>query len=263
MVPQRERRKQLAEIERRSWQLWALSLMIMGLLALGIVLFFYPALRAPVEYFGHRHLNLPQLVLGLFSLVVLSGFYVVTKQRELNALRNFIIAAYTAAAVSRDAYPRDSLTGALDRSALPDVLRHESARAERTHSSLCLVLFDIQKFHLVNEREGNMVGDLVLKELALTLQRTARQTDTVLRYGGDQFLCLLAGTPREGADPFVRRIHIACERVSRLRNLILDFGIAVHQAGADPEATVAEAEQDLAARRQILPPTPSINAPAH
>lgn len=254
MLPRAERRHQLAEIDRRSQQLWALSLMITGSLAFGIALILYPALSGRVESLRIHLRNLPQLVGGLLTLVVLSGIYVVTKQRELTALRNLLIASYMAAAASRDIYPRDSLSNALDRSALPEVLRQEAARTDQTRSPLSLVLLDIRRFHAINEREGNLVGDLVLKELALTLQRTVRQADLVLRYGADQFLCLLVGASPDGGACFLRRVNEACGRVARLRNLSLEAGVAVYQAGGNPEATVAEAERSLARKRQPLRP---------
>lgn len=254
MLPHAERRKQLAEIDRRSHQMWALSHIITLSLAFGIALVFYPELQGHLEALRMHHRNLPQLLVGLLTLVVLSGIYIITKQRELNALRNLIVASYMAAAAAREVYPRDPLTGVVDRSALPDVMKEESARADRTRGSLSLTLFNIRHFRAINEREGNLVGDLVLKELALALQRTTRQTDLVLRYGADQFLCLLVGTPREGAECFVRRVHNACQRVPRLRNLTLDVGVAVYRSGADPEALVAEAERNLG--HQEVPATP-------
>jgi len=250
----RERRGQLSQIERRSRQLWALEHIVTASLAFGIVLILFPELQGRVQSFRFQHQNLPQLVGGLLTLVVLSGIYIFTQQRELTAQRNLIIASYIAAATAQEAYPRDPLTGVLARLGLPEVMKDETVRADRTRGSFCLVLFDIRHFHTINEREGNMVGDLVLKELALALRRTARQTDLVLRYGPDQFLCLLVGTPREGGECFIRRVLGACGRVPRLRSLTLEVGTAVYQTGGDPEALLAEAERNVALQKQAATP---------
>lgn len=240
-----ENRKQLAEIERRSWQLWGFALLVMISLAFGIMLLVYPMVAGYVQSFKFGRRNLPQLVYGMLTLVILSGIYIVLKQRELNALRNFIVASYASAALFKENYPHDSLTGVLDRSALPDLLKNESTRADRSRSPFCVVIFDISGFRRINEREGNLVGDLVLKEFALTLKRTIRQSDSVLRYGPDEFLCLLAGTPRAGGDVFVRRVEKGCEHVARLQGLTFTAGLSARQPALDPEEVVTQAEDDL------------------
>lgn len=240
-----ENRKQLAEIERRSWQLWGLALLVMISLAFGIMLLVYPIVAGYVQIFEFGRKNLAHLVYGMLTLVILSGIYIVLKQRELNALRNFIVASYASAALFKENYPHDSLTGVLDRSALPELLKNESTRADRCHGPFCVVIFDISGFRKINEREGNLVGDLVLKEFALTLKRTIRQSDSVLRYGPDEFLCLLAGTPREGGEVFVRRAEKGCEHVARLQGLAFTLGLSARQVGVNPEDVVAHAEGEL------------------
>ena len=261
MLPYADRRKLLAEVDHRGQHLWALSHIITASLAFGIALILYPELHVRVQSWRIHLQTLPQLVAGLLVLVVLSGIYIFTKQRELTALRNLIIASYMAAASAQDAYSRDPLTGAVDRSALPDVIKEESARADRTHGSLCLILFDIRHFHTINEREGNLAGDLVLKELALALRRTARQTDLVLRYGSDEFLCLLVATPLQGGECFIRRVLDACGRVPRLRSLTLDTGAVLYQTGSDPDVLLAEAEGRLALQKVAATPGLAPGAP--
>jgi len=255
MADRIERRAQLAELERRAWHLWVLGLAITGLLIIALLAFFYPAVRWGVTHIESRHEILPQLLIGLFTLTILSGVYIVTKQRELNELRNFIIGASEDVLSGREKYPRDTLTGVLDRSALPAVLKHECARVDRYQTSLCLALFDVRDFSALNETQGHLAGDLILKELAATLRQTARQTDAVLRYGPDQFLCFLTGTQLEGGQGFVRRAQTACPLSSHLRGVLLDFGLSVYQMGVNPEAVAASAERDLRTRRAAsLPP---------
>ncbi len=257
-----ERRKQLAEIDRKSSGLLTLSLIIMGALAAGLTLLNYPFLRrqvAPSDVYGG---TLPRLVLGLAVLVILSGIYILSKQRELNALRRFIIMSYAGAASLRETHPRDSLTGVLGRSALPDILAEESRRAERLGRPVTLVLWEVRDLPMINEREGNIVGDLVLKEFALALQRTARQTDLILRYSGRQFLCLLPATPLAGAEVFVQRVRKSCEGGGRLRDVVMDFGIASCAPGQDPEQAATEVERDLAQRKVPLIPASDPGTPA-
>jgi len=253
-----ERRRHLREIERRGWQLWAVSLIITLALTLGIVLTLSPALREHVEFYAEEYEILPQLALGLVTLVVLSAFYLVAKQYELNQMRNFIVATYAESAMLRETCPADPLTGLLDRSALPEALLHEAARSERFHTPLCLVMLDIRGFTHLNQAQGNLAGDAILKDLARSLLAVARQTDTLLRYGADEFLCFLPGTPREGAEAFIRRVRAALKQVTRLRALVLDAGMAVYQEGRNAEAALAEAERQLSEAKsaEVLTPVP-------
>jgi diguanylate cyclase (GGDEF)-like protein len=249
-----ERRKQLAEIERRSWQLWGISLTITGGLTFGITLLSYPVLQGYAEQLQFERRYLPQLVYGLLVLVVLSGIYTVMKQRELNALRNFIVASYGIGAASEGNYSTDALTGVLDRSALVELMRTASARANKIRAPFCLVIFDIWDFKTLNAREGNLVGDLVLKELALVLMRTIRKADWVMRYGPDEFLCLLESSSRQGGQAFVQRVEKGCARSDRLRGVRIITGLAEYSPGEDAELVVGDAERDLQKRRQIPAP---------
>lgn len=194
---------------------------------------------------------LPQLIIGLLSLVILEAAYVIVKQRELSELRALITVAFAGAetAFLETEHPKDPLTGILDRRALPELLQRESTWVDRYRIPLCLVLCDVRDFGKFNERAGNMAGDLVLKDLAQTLQATVRQTDTVLRYGADEFLCLLPRTDSAGGAAFVRRLRQASQRVARLRDFALDAGLAVYQSGSDVNVTLAHAERDLATQK--------------
>jgi diguanylate cyclase (GGDEF)-like protein len=260
MQPNPERRRQLVEIERRSWHLWAISLSITGGLTFGITLLLYPALEGYAEHLEFERHYLPQLVYGLFILVVLAESYFIMKQRELNALRNFIIASYASSAANAGNYATDALTGALDRSALVELLKTESTRAEKTNAKFCVVIFDIWDFKSFNLREGNLVGDLMLKELALLLMRTIRKADWVMRYGPDEFLCLLEASPRPGGDAFVQRVEKMRVRVDRLHGVKLLVGLAEYKPGDDAERVVSEAEREL--RKGAQAPASAASVPA-
>lgn len=238
-------RDQLEQIDQRNWQLWLLSFAVTVCLVAAIVTFFYPAIRWHVARLEILYGVLPQLILGLLTMVFLCMIYITHKQRELNDLRNYLIAIHFEARRLGEEYPKDSLTEVLDRRALPDVLKREVAWVDRYHVALGLALFNIVGFRKVNQAEGNLSGDVVLKDLARTLEATARQTDTILRYSPDRFLCFLPRTDRKGAEAFGRRVNAACRQNVRLRNLVLTFGAAIYQADGDPQRVLAEAEASL------------------
>jgi len=236
--------------QQRVWYLWVPSLAVTIFLTLGIAAFLYPGIPWEALTPGPNLLRaLPPVCLGLSCLVVLEAVYILSGMRETRGLREYIVATSGEAAFVVPEYPRDGLTGVWDRRALPELLKRESTWVDRYHIPLCVALCDIRDFSKLNERQGNMAGDLVLKDFARTLQSTVRQTDSVLRYGPDEFLCLLPRTDSAGGAAFVRRVQQALQRSTRLRNLKLDAGLAIYEAGRDVNLTLSSAEKDLHSRR--------------
>jgi GGDEF domain-containing protein len=246
----KEQRSLLGRIDRKNWQLWALSFCVTLSLALALVAFFYPAIRWHMDRLELIYGVLPQLIMGLVVLVLLCIIYIIAKQRELNELRNFLIAINLETRRLSQELPRDPLTGVLDRRGLPDILKREITWVDRYRVPLSLVLFNVLGFHSVNEAAGNLAGDEVLKALARALEATARQTDTTLRYGADRFLCFLPRTDRNGAQAFGGRVIAACGRNPRLRQMSLLFGLAEYRPGGNAEILLADVERDLSGQEQ-------------
>ena len=86
---------------------------------------------------------------------------------------------------------RDSLTGLLNHAAIRDSLKREMDRARRDASPLTVVMIDVDNFKLINDTEGHMAGDGVLREVGHRLTGSIRPYDAVGRYGGDEFLLVM------------------------------------------------------------------------
>jgi diguanylate cyclase (GGDEF)-like protein/PAS domain S-box-containing protein len=86
----------------------------------------------------------------------------------------------------------DSLTGLPNRSLFHDRLRQAMAAADRRHTELAVVYLDVDHFKDVNDRHGHPAGDELLMAFAQKLLRSVRRSDTVSRFGGDEFVLLLA-----------------------------------------------------------------------
>lgn len=85
----------------------------------------------------------------------------------------------------------DTLTALPNRTLFSDRLRHELASAKRDNTRIALMFIDLDKFKPINDELGHHVGDLLLKEAAKRMQECVRESDTVARIGGDEFVVLL------------------------------------------------------------------------
>ena len=106
----------------------------------------------------------------------------------------------------------DDLTQLYNSRYLSQVLRREAKRASRTSQPLSLLFIDLDGFKGVNDMHGHLYGSRALVEAAAIIRESARETDIVARFGGDEFAVVLPDTPSEGAVAVGDRIR---DRVSK------------------------------------------------
>jgi diguanylate cyclase (GGDEF)-like protein len=128
----------------------------------------------------------------------------------------------------------DPVTGLGGRADFQATVDHALVRAAHTARPLALLFVNPDEFGGVNERFGRDAGDRALRELALRLRATLRQSDRVCKYGGAIFGCLLEGTPVAGAGAAAEKILRAMSEGAFLDGAVrLGFSIGV--ADYDPE----------------------------
>ena len=115
----------------------------------------------------------------------------------------------------------DELTGLLNRRAMEERLEAETARALRHQLRTSVVLFDIDRFKLVNDSLGHPAGDRMLVLIADLLRAQCRTLDAVGRFGGDEFLVILPMTSPEESMAFVTRLQ---QRVAAIELTHPEFG---------------------------------------
>lgn len=112
-------------------------------------------------------------------------------------------------AVYRQLAYRDALTDLYNRRYFDERFVQELRRAERTGTSVSVVLLDMDEFKRINDEAGHPVGDEVLRWVAGLLGSTARSIDVACRLGGDEFALILPETDFEGATKVLRRLTSA------------------------------------------------------
>ena len=105
----------------------------------------------------------------------------------------------------------DLLTGMDNRAGLHDAMHQRMHLARSNQERLAVLMVDLDRFKPINDRNGHMVGDLVLKEVALRLSQCLRQSDLRARYGGDEFVVVVderegPGGARGSAERIVDRL---------------------------------------------------------
>ena len=102
---------------------------------------------------------------------------------------------------------RDVLTGLPNRLLVQDRFEQAIASADRTKSRVALFFLDLDNFKTINDSLGHAVGDALLKEIASRLNECVRDTDTISRQGGDEFLIVVQDLPdAEAASPVLLKI---------------------------------------------------------
>jgi diguanylate cyclase (GGDEF)-like protein len=147
---------------------------------------------------------------------------------------------------------RDPLTGLLNRRIMETVLNREFKRAKRYGSPLSLAFLDLDYFKIVNDRHGHECGDALLKYVAGQLVGITRDSDVVARYGGDEFVIILPGTPSQEACKLLQRLqqHFRDKPMryeGRVIPVSISFGVAsmTDQEVADPESLLRIADTML------------------
>jgi diguanylate cyclase (GGDEF)-like protein len=124
----------------------------------------------------------------------------------------------------RRASRHDALTGLLNRRAVDEALAAEAQRARRLGVPFTVLMLDLDHFKSINDTHGHAAGDRALQHLATLFTSQMRDIDRVGRYGGEEFVVLLPGTPLEQAYPLAQRL---CERVAALPPMWRDAPLPV------------------------------------
>jgi diguanylate cyclase (GGDEF)-like protein len=145
----------------------------------------------------------------------------------------------------------DGLTNMFNHRAFHDRLDYEWKQMQRNGEPLTLMMIDLDHFKRVNDTYGHQTGDRILRQVSALLAKLARDSDTVGRYGGEEFAVLLPGTTAQQASKLAERIRKVVERTrfgpeGVAIQVTLSLGVASAPAdAADADHLVSAADKAL------------------
>ena len=144
----------------------------------------------------------------------------------------------------------DPLTGLANRAGWSERLELEVARWKRYGGDLLLAVLDIDHFKRINDGYGHLAGDKVLKIIAGELSKRLRKTDFLARFGGEEFVLLVPGTPLEGGQQLLETLRAGVESCpfhfrGEPVTITLSSGLTAFASGDSGEAAFARADQAL------------------
>ncbi len=244
-------RIQIAKIESQDLHLWSIAALVGVVLAAGFVGLVVPNLvwHSPLLVFANVH-YLPHLLLGFIGLILIFNLYIFEERRKLNWTREELIRQWLRGDAAERLALIDPMTETYNRRFMEEVLVKEASRANRSGADLSLLMIDVDNFREVNSRFGHQHGDLILVEIAKLLKSTFRGSDSIVRYGGDEFLVILPDTSERQAQRTVQRLVNAVERWNAAGNLpgyrmSLSCGVATYQRGMNLQQIIDLADERM------------------
>jgi len=145
----------------------------------------------------------------------------------------------------------DALTGCMNRRSLEGRLRSDLRQARRRATTVAVAAIDLDHFKNINDSSGHPVGDIVLQQTAAIMKSTARETDSVARFGGDEFVIVLPDTGWQGALTFAERLRRAVDEYTfgppdTPVHTTISVGVALGRGTETPSADILLKEADSA-----------------
>lgn len=180
---------------------------------------------------------------------------VASTHQDLQQLQNMMQQVQADLASTRQTLEQDALTGTLNRQGLDHLLQREVKRAQRHDSPLTVAMIDLDDFKRVNDQHGHLVGDLVLIHITNMAKAVLRESDSLVRYGGEEFLLLLPETDLNGGQYLIDRLRLVSAKTPFLQkstriDVRFSTGIAQLQAQENGHALLQRADHALYQAKQ-------------
>jgi diguanylate cyclase (GGDEF)-like protein len=223
--------------------------------------------REPFDrWAARRWLAWPAAAVGLFGLGSLAALNLSITDRVQEAfVVSMVLAGFAGAATTflvtrilaaQRLALKDPLTGLPNRDLLDDRIAQALARSRRTNEPFALLVVDLDGFKGVNDIRGHEVGNAVLRAISRRLEAVVRESDTVARVGGDEFVVLSLGTAEDQeAAALAGRIRHALRRSYRVDGGVVELDASIGWAlfpedGVSPDELLARADNQMYATKR-------------
>jgi len=141
----------------------------------------------------------------------------------------------------------DTLTHVFNRIKYAELMKMEIERVRRYNHPLSIIMFDIDNFKRVNDTYGHMVGDDVLCMLTQIVKENLRETDFLVRWGGEEFVIIAPESDLQMAEKLAERIRLATEsyRFDQVERVTVSLGIAQFHKDDTEDAFVKRADDAM------------------
>ncbi|MCQ2122587.1 MAG: GGDEF domain-containing protein [Fibrobacter sp.] len=187
-----------------------------------------------------------------FLIILIIRFFDYSRERAANKKkREELEKNLLALEIEKSEYEKsskeDPLTGCLNRAGFSSILMREQENLSKNGSPVSFVILDIDHFKQINDSYGHNVGDEVLVNLTKLIQGKIRNTDALVRWGGEEFVILCGDTPIQNAQFLAEKLRMAIENgeLIKQQKVTCSFGIAEMIAGEDPKRLFERADKAL------------------
>lgn len=192
-----------------------------------------------------------------FLIILIIRFFDYSRERAANKKkREELEKNLKALEIEKSEYERsskeDPLTGCLNRAGFSSVLLREQENLSKNGSPVSFVILDIDHFKSINDSYGHNVGDEVLVNLTKLIQGKIRNTDALVRWGGEEFVILCGDTPIQNAQFLAEKLRVAIENAKLItqQQVTCSFGIAEMVPEEDPRKLFERADKALYASKE-------------
>ncbi len=243
---------QLRHLTTRDVQLWSLGFLVMVVLAFSVVAIAIPGMSEHAVHVKVRYI--PQLAVGLITLVALLNFYIASKKKELNQTRLALVRELALNEKLEQYSLVDLETQLFNKNCLSHLFGNEMKRSNRLGTTTSLLLMDVAWSNASSVERNSLV------QVGALFRNTFRGSDTVVRLAEARFLVVMPMTNQEQAGIALRRLTQAVEDWNLNTpgaEMLLHWTVGSCLPGQDAWAVLRATQSQLDEMREI-PPTPPV-----